>query len=210
MSTKEIYNNIANEFDRCRTKIWPCTSRFLNQFNVGSTVLDIGCGNGKNMVNESISFTGIDFSHELVKICQHKRLNVIEADMTCMPFDDESFDGFISIASYHHLDNDTDRKKALHEMHRILKKKGKGIIVVWAKEQDDTSKFVFNTTYTHNNQFGMDEYVLWKSRTGRVHTRYYHIYENDDLKNEINFFCPNLTVDFVGWEKGNWYAHVSK
>ena len=63
--------------------------------------------------------------------------------MTSIPYKDNMFDGFIAVASYHHLDNDNDRKSTLNEMYRILKSKGIGLIVVWAMEQGNKSKFKF-------------------------------------------------------------------
>jgi alkylated DNA repair protein alkB family protein 8 len=118
--TKEIYNNIADEFDLYRVKVWPCVARFLNQFNNNDMILDIGCGNGKNMLNHK-NMKGIDLSNRLVEICKSKNLDVVEASMTMIPFDNDMFDAFIAVASYHHLDNDNDRMKTLNEMYRILK-----------------------------------------------------------------------------------------
>jgi ubiquinone/menaquinone biosynthesis C-methylase UbiE len=208
MQTKEIYNEIADEFDMYRTKIWPCVSRFLKSKISKSSILDIGCGNGKNMVDtDLLTFTGIDFSNSLVAICQKKGLNVIEADMRCLPFNDNTFDGFISIASYHHLENDQDRQQALHEMYRVLKPDGTGLIVVWAKEQDG-SKFNFVGT-SGQNQFGLDEIVPWKSKNNCEYKRYYHIYQKNDLVDEIKAFS-SFIIENIGFEKGNWYVHLKK
>jgi ubiquinone/menaquinone biosynthesis C-methylase UbiE len=38
---------------------------------------------------------GIDFSHKLISICKNKNLDVIEASMTNIPFEDNIFDGAI-------------------------------------------------------------------------------------------------------------------
>lgn len=92
--------------------------------------------------------------------------------MTQLPFEDNTFDAFIAVASYHHLDNDYDRKKTLDEMYRILKPDGKGFIVVWAMDQGERSKFHFTKS---------DEFVEWKSSTGKVYNRYYHIYREGEL-----------------------------
>jgi len=159
------------------------------------------------MMYNNLQFTGVDFCPALVDICRQKGLTAVESDMTALPFSDASFDGFIAVASYHHLDNDESRKKALDEMHRILKKGGRGLIVVWAKEQDK-SKFIFESTIK-TGKYGFDEKVIWKSK-GTPYARYYHIYEKDDLQNEINDFCPCFKTDTAGWEKGNWFLQLQK
>lgn len=201
--TKNIYNQIAKVFDVTRIRIWPCVRNFINGLPSGSNILDIGCGNGKNMsIRSDITFKGIDISDELVKICNNKGLDVIESSMTSLPFPDNSFDAFIAVASYHHLSNDELRKQALNEMYRVLKNSGKGLIVVWALEQPDDSTFDFKLK---------DEKVKWTCRiTGNTFWRYYHIYQDGDLINEINQLEPRFQIEKIGWEKGNWYVHLIK
>lgn len=201
-TTKEIYNIIADEFDLYRVTVWPCVSKFLSNFNSKDLLLDIGCGNGKNIIgNKHLNFKGIDFSDKLVSICKAKNMDVVEASMTSIPYDDNMFDGFIAVASYHHLDNDNDRMKTLNEMYRILKPGSKGLIVVWAMEQGIKTKFKF----TKEN-----EMVLWKSRSGNIYERYYHIYKKHDLVNEIQRLKPEFKIVYEGWEEGNWYVYVEK
>ena len=198
----EIYNMIADEFDLFRTKVWPCVSRFLNSLPSNSNVLDIGCGNGKNFTaRNDINMVGIDLAEQFIKICKAKGYNVYNASMTQLPFKDNTFDAFIAVASYHHLDNDYDRKKTLDEMYRVLKPNGVGLIVVWAMHQGDRSKFHFTKT---------DEFVEWKSSTGKVYNRYYHIYRDGDLKEEIERLKPEFLVGCIEWEKGNYYTKLTK
>ena len=198
----DIYNEIASEFDLFRTKVWPCVSSFLNNLPSNSNVLDIGCGNGKNFTaRNDINMTGIDLTENFVTICKAKGYNVSCASMTQLPFEDNTFDAFIAVASYHHLDNDNDRKRTLDEMHRVLKPNGMGLIVVWAMEQGDRSKFHFTKT---------DEFVEWRSHTGKVYNRYYHIYREGDLKEEVLRLKPEFIVGDIGWQKGNYYTVLTK
>jgi len=202
MQTKEIYNMIATEFDLYRVKVWPCVKNYLKDFTNKDLILDIGCGNGKNIVgNPQLNIMGIDFSEKLVEICHSKKLNVVLASMTSIPYNNNMFDGFIAVASYHHLENDINRRSALNEMYRILKPGGTGLIVVWAMEQGNRSKFVFKNT---------DELVLWKSRNGTQYERYYHIYKKGDLVEEINRLEPRFKVLICDWEAGNWYIVIQK
>ena len=202
MQTKEIYNNIATEFDLYRVKVWPCVKNYLKDFNDTNLILDIGCGNGKNIVgNPQLNIMGIDFSEKLVEICHSKKLNVTLASMTAIPYNNDMFDGFIAVASYHHLENDNDRKLTLNSMYRILKPGGTGLIVVWAMEQGNRSKFQF---------YKKDMLVPWKSRNGTQYERYYHIYRKGDLVEEINRLEPRFKVLICDWEAGNWYIILQK
>jgi ubiquinone/menaquinone biosynthesis C-methylase UbiE len=162
----------ADEFDKTRISLWDCVIYFLNSFEKGSKVLDIGCGNGKYMkYRNDIIMKGIDISINLVEICKNKGFDVIKVSMTEIPYDDNSFDGFISIASYHHLDNDEDRKRTLDEMYRILKIGGIDFIEVWGQEQSNNiNKNALNFKRKSN-------LVKWTSiKTGEVYYRYYNIY----------------------------------
>jgi tRNA (uracil-5-)-methyltransferase TRM9 len=210
---KIVYNEIAPDFERTRVSVWPCVYNFLDMFKCDDYLLDIGCGNGKNMLyRDDLRFKGIDLSDELVKICQSKKLDVIEASMTRLPFKDNTFDGSIAVASYHHLDNDIDRKQTLDEIYRTLKPKAKCLIVVWAMEQPIDSKFHFTKS---------DELVRWQYNKKqdkklldtlftKIYYRYYHIYSKHDLVNEITRLKPEFLIEKEGWEKGNWYVVISK
>jgi SAM-dependent methyltransferase len=193
---KEIYNEIAEDFSSTRYKMWPCVKTFLFKIDSNKLILDIGCGNGKNMTSNH-KFKGLDISEKLVDICKKKGLDAIQGSMTDIPYEDIMFDNFIAVASYHHLDNDIDRQKTLNEMYRILVKDGIGLIVVWSLEQDLDSRFNFTKR---------DEIVSWKA----THNRYYHIYGKGDLVEEINRLEPRFTIIYEGWEKGNWIIYIQK
>jgi len=205
MNIETFYNTIASEFDKTRVRLWPCVTKYLDLFKTDSYVLDIGCGNGKYMkYRKDLNIIGIDISIELVKICINKQLNVIHGNMTSLPFNNNTFDGLLVVASYHHLDNETDRKQSLNEMYRVLKKNGLCFIEVWGKEQEDeTNK---NTKFKNNTNM-----VKWTSiNTGETYYRYYNIYSKNELVNEINKFKPEFTVLDNGYEKGNYYIILKK
>lgn len=194
---EEVYNRIANQFDYTRHRIWGSVKKFMNSLQPNSRVLEVGCGNGKNMLyRNDLNFYGIDISEQQVNICKNKNLRVVKSDMTDLPFDDNIFDYEICIATYHHLDNDVDRQKALDEMYRTLKIGGKILITVWAMEQEPDSNFNFNLS---------DEMVPWKSKDdGNTYLRYYHIYRKNELQEEINRLYPLFQVESIEYELGNW------
>jgi tRNA (uracil-5-)-methyltransferase TRM9 len=203
MSVKDIYNTIAPEFDRTRRVAWPCVERFISSVPIGTTALDIGCGNGRHMTLRAteIAWTGLDISESFVSICKQKGFNVIQGSMTELPFADETFDATMCIAAYHHLQTEAERAKTLSEAWRVLKPGGHHFMTVWAMEQPHNSKFHF---------VERDTYVPWKSSDGTTHQRYYRIYAAGDLEAEIRHHEPRFNVQIVGIERGNWYALLSK
>ena len=203
LSVKEVYNKIANHFNHSRQRIWGSVKLFIDSLPAGASVLELGCGNGKNMLHRSdIHMTGIDISTEQVRICRTKQLDVKEGCITSLNFPTESFDNMLCIATYHHLDNDGDRQKALQEMYRCLRPGGTILLTVWAMEQPDTSTFHFTKT---------DELVPWNSKDdGNIYLRYYHIYNKGDLYEEITRLCPEFTWLSGDWELGNWYCILQK
>ena len=206
MDIETFYNTIADEFDKTRVRLWTCVKNYLDTFETNSYILDIGAGNGKYInYRDDLIMKGIDISIELVKICNNKNLDVIHGNMTNLPFEDNIFDGLLCVAVFHHLDNDEDRKKSLNEMYRVLKVGGKCFIEVWAKEQNDNSNK--NTLeFKKNNNL-----VQWKSiKTKEIYYRYYNIYSNNELMEEIIRLKPEFKINSFGYEKGNYYIILEK
>ena len=204
LSVEQVYDKIAAHFDVSRQRVWGSVKLFLNSLSAKSSVLDIGCGNGKNMLfRKDLIMQGIDISNEQVKICQKKNLTASVASMTNLPFPHNTFDNMLCIATYHHLDNDIERQTSLKEMYRCLKPNGQILITVWALEQHSDSTFRFSKS---------DELVPWTTQSGETFYRYYHIYRKDELLEEINRLYPAFLNEKtqVGWELGNWYIILTK
>ena len=144
------------------------------------------------ITNKSIKVIGIDFSEKLLEVCRNKLLNVKNADIRNLPFDDNSFDYVISIAVIHHLSIEKDRYKSINEMLRVCKPGGKILISIWALEQPSNSRFNF---VLGNN------YVKWINTQ-----RYYYIY---DTKTIINFLKP-YNVESLILDQGNFFINIIK
>jgi len=201
-SVNNFYQKNATNFSRTRVCPWPATRKFLDRLPSESTVLDIGCGNGRNMFYRGdINISGLEISDELCNIVRNKGGHVTNGNMTNLPFDNNSFDYIICIAVYHHLDNNDDRKKALNEMYRVLKPGGKIFIQVWAMEQPMNSKRKFTKR---------DEMVSWKNKDGTILYRYYRIYPKGELEKEIVNLEPNFNIHSIIYEEGNWINIISK
>lgn len=202
LSTKEIYDKIASEFDTTRVRIWGSVKKFLTSLEPNSFLLDNGCGNGKNILyRPDLNFVGIDISDEQVNICLKKGIDAEVCSMTALSFPDNYFDNMICIASYHHLDNDLDRALSLNEMYRCIKPNGRILLTVWAKEQFEGSTFNFTSE---------NEKVPWKSKDGNIYYRYYHIYSKGDLEKEVTRLAPKFKIEDCGYELGNWWIILAK
>ena len=191
-SVIDVYNKIAHHFDVTRFNYWSWVTDFVLSLNTNSDILDIGCGNGRNMTYKEHNFKGVDTSEEFVKICKSKNLDVIEGDMCDLPFQDKQFDAILSIASFHHLSTYDRRNIAVREMVRILKPSGLILLSVWSINQPEKTRRKF-----HN--YG-DTLVSW-NKDGEVYQRYYYIFEIDEIKQY--FIENNLIIVKHFWDYGN-------
>lgn len=78
---------------------------------------------------------GCDHSFGLMDICHKRGFEVLQCDCLYLPYKDDSMDAAISIAVIHHLSTQERRRRAISEMVRVLRPKGRGLIYVWAMEQ---------------------------------------------------------------------------
>lgn len=179
----DVYQEIAEHFDVTRVNKWTWVEDYLNKLKPNSLVLDLGCGNGRNMNHDNIRFIGVDNCDNFVKICNDKGLNVINSNITKVNMENEKVDSIICIAVFHHLSTFENRVKALSEMKRLLKPGGKILLSVWSINQPYKTRRKFNS-YGNN-------IVLWNSY-GKVYERYYYIFKINEIKSLfrlVGFSC---------------------
>ena len=140
---KNIYEIIAKHFNNTRTYTWDWVSDFIDNLQNNSLVYDLGCGNGRNMINKNINFIGIDNCDNFIEICKKKNLNVINANITKIPLPDNSADAIICIATFHHLYTNENRLTALKEIKRLIKPNCKILISVWSINQPKKTRKIF-------------------------------------------------------------------
>ncbi len=201
---REVYNKISNDFDDTRYRVWTCTSRFMDPLEKGLNGLEVGCGNGKNILyrKDDLNIKGIDICDKLVEICKQKNLDVIQGNMNQLPFKDESFDFVYCIAVLHHLKTSQERIQALNEIFRVCKRGGKIFVLVWAFEQDESAKRKFKT---------QDELVPWNCREdGKTYYRFYHLYVKNELEEEFNSTDYSFNPYENFYELGNWGIMCTK
>ena len=196
-NVNKIYDIIANDFSRTRYSVWKSVEDFINSFPIETQFLEIGCGNGKNMLLRPQYFTGCDFCGEFLKICKEKKLNVLQCCATHLPFKDNTFDATLSVAVIHHLMTHERRQKAISEQIRVTKVGGKILIEVWGFEN--------NNRVIDGNQNSM---VPWKYK-GHIYNRYYHFFKKEELFNIVKTF-KNIILEKIYWEKYNWIVILKK
>ena len=179
----DIYEEIAGHFDKTRYIPWSKVKEFTDRFDSNSIVADVGCGNGKNCLINTVSkscYIGFDIVYNFIEICKKKGIRAIKSDVTDIKSCDNMFTHTMCIAVLHHLCNEERRIKAITELFRITVSKGLILIYVWAKEQD---KFKNNTK--------KDVFVPWNmqkkynNNSQDIYYRYYHLFEKNELENLI-------------------------
>jgi len=193
-NVKNIYANIEIEFSDKRYNKWDWIEEFINKNKFGSTILDVGCGNGRNMINNNYIFYGIDNCNNFINIATQKKLNVLLSDMTRIPFINNYFDAIISIASFHHLSTIDRREQCLNELNRILKPNGQLLFSVWSINQSHNKKL--NNKFIHG-----DNIVPWKDSKGNIKgNRYYYIFNIEEIKQLLEKY---FVIENHFWNHGN-------
>ena len=221
-SIQKTYNDIAAEFDITRYKPWPQTVEFINDFPENSLILDLGCGNGRNMVYiKSLScgykVIGLDLSVRMLRLAKNKLgtqdfnkdSEFILGDVIKLPFRDSVFDGIIFVATLHHLPSSEQRLASVLELERCLKPGGKGFIGVWDFEQErfaDELKKQLKEPPTRG-EFG-DVLVPWTGKRGGIHQRFYHLFYKNELEELLG--KTNLTIEKLFRAADNHHAVVRK
>lgn len=196
---KNVYQKIACEFSKTRYKVWDSVKEFIDKIPSNSSLIEIGCGNGKNLYRNDLNSIGVDNCVEFLNICHLKGLNVKKMDCCDIKFEDHTFDNAISIAVFHHLTSSERRIQAFDEMIRILKPGGRGLVTFWSLENQ--VKYTFNEG---------DNLVSWKHKTGMIYQRFYFVYSERLLNELIQLFETKIHVAKTYNDKGNWYIEFEK
>lgn len=197
---KNVYEKIACDFSKTRYKVWDNVKIFIDKIPTNSKLIEIGCGNGKNLYRNDIYSVGIDNCDEFLKICNLKGLNVKNMDCCDLIFDNNTFNTAISIAVFHHLTSLERRIKALDEMIRILKPGGTGLLTLWSMENQIKRNFIEG-----------DNIVTWNHKdTGIIYERFYYVYSERLLHEFIALFEKKIKIKEMYNDKGNWYVEFEK
>jgi len=185
---ESTYDEISENWDTKRQHYWKPVVKFIEQIKdkKKKTFLDLGCGGGRHLelaLKEGFpkeNLTGSDISKNQLKIVSEKGFKTSKANLTELPFEDESFDEIVCIAAHHHLLDKENQLNSLYEMRRILKKGGRILLANWFPEKEFLKKQIkkgkFNF-YSDNKQKVRVTYTL----DGKKLDRYYYLFEENEL-----------------------------
>ncbi|MBC7128747.1 MAG: class I SAM-dependent methyltransferase [Thermoplasmatales archaeon] len=209
------WDKIAGDFDAKRKFPWKECLDFIS--SISGTCLDLGCGGGRHLaaMKEKCFAVGADISFSMLEIAREKAGDafLVCCDARNLPFLDETFDNALFIAALHNIEGKEERRKALSELRRILKKEGRAIISVWAKWQD---RFIFHFIkkfFKKQGEHG-DILVPWK-KNGEEIMRFYHLYSMIEFKKELKESGFKIEKAWSvkkasKWLKDNHFAIVRK
>ena len=194
------YREIASHFTATRVYTWPKIEEFIKSLHSGTTIYDIGCGNGRNLnLRDDCRFIGCDNCLPLLSEASKKNPNCFYGDNLCLPFKDNCAQAVLSVAVIHHFSTLDRRIQALRELFRILEPGGNILIYVWSYEQD---KF---------KDFSQDALVPWnEQKTGLIYKRYYYLFKKGELDDLISQNFSNIVIKESGEQCHNYYILALK
>lgn len=126
---REYYDNFSSTYEKGRYEGYhllldELEVACLNDYIIGKKVLECGCGTG--LILQCISLIaeeaiGIDLSEGMLQLAKSRNLNVQQASVTELPFEDKYFDVVCSFKVLAHVE---EIEKALSEMARVTKPGG--------------------------------------------------------------------------------------
>jgi SAM-dependent methyltransferase len=170
------FDEIAEEFDATRTHPWPETLLFASLLPPRSRVLDLACGNGRNMAafeERGHSVLGLDASRSLLERAAANvgALSLVRGDAVHTPLRPLSVDAVHCVAAIHHLPSEGERRQTVAEIVRVLRPRGLVLLSAWAIEQ---KRF--------EGASGQDLEVPWRRRDGTPVPRFYHLFRGGELE----------------------------
>jgi SAM-dependent methyltransferase len=96
----------------------------LDNVNGGSVCLNVGSGDTLldcGLSDRFRKYISIDLNRYIIAT-NNPAIEFVQADITCAPFKDETFDTILAISTIEHIDNDID---CITEIQRLLKPTGK-------------------------------------------------------------------------------------
>lgn len=128
--TIESYDKTINYYIENVKDLHPYkeSKSFLYLLDKKSSILDIGCGYGRDskiFADKGFKVTGIDLSKKMVKIARKlvKNADFKAMNMMTLNLKKESFDAIWANAAFCHISK-KDIPKAIKEAYRVLKKNG--------------------------------------------------------------------------------------
>ncbi|MGC8587329.1 MAG: ubiquinone/menaquinone biosynthesis methyltransferase [Candidatus Micrarchaeia archaeon] len=152
-------------------------------------VLDVATGTGSVAIDiarkhKDFKVTGIDFNKEMLGVAREKSVGLknvryVEADAESLSLADGSFDAVVSAFS---LGNFNDAGKAIEEMHRVLSKGGRLVLLDMSKRRSAIAKKLAGMYYYARLAPALNN-MMRKEVEEYIHSSYFEV----DANNIISF-----------------------
>lgn len=136
----------------------PTKIKYIKQFRIGTTVLDIGCGLGqysKYLTKKGVQVIAIDIEN---RFKDKNGFVFCKASGDALPFKDKSFDTVLIFDVLEHIKND---ERVLSELQRVTK-----CVIGSVPNKDDEKLHKYNLTFKHHiDKTHFREYTLYEMKT---------------------------------------------
>lgn len=203
-----VYDRIATHFSQTREYAWPEVESFisdeLDRCGGVGRALDLGCGNGRHaqlLAENGAEVVGLDVSRGLLGEARQRAadrafsVDLVHGDAGRLPFQNDQFSQVVYVATLHHLPTREARRASLSEIGRVLEPGGRGLVSAWSTAHDR-----FEATD------GFDTTVDWTLPGGEQVGRYYHIYDPEEFRADLD--AASVEVVDCRVSSGNCYAVV--
>jgi len=222
ISLQKTYNEIAAEFDVTRYSPWPQTVDFITELPDNCSILDLGCGNGRNSIYlaslaRGFKIMAIDFSVKMLRIAKNKtqqqkldrNIEFALGDIAKLPLATGSIDNAIFVATLHHLPSAELRLQSLIDLERCLKPGGRAFVSVWDFEQERFEKELAEQLKEPptDREFG-DVFVPWTGKRSANQQRFYHLFYKDEFEKLMN--QTELKIEKLFRAAENYHAVLRK
>lgn len=126
----------------------------IKRFVRGKKILDIGTGTGRVLeflADQPLELIGADVSKHMLAACETKlgkKVTLVQAECTNLPFENESFDTIISIDLLTHIH---EWKESLKEWIRVLRPNGRIIFDAWSADHAEYASKKYGIDYVKAN-----------------------------------------------------------
>lgn len=197
------YSAIAEQFSKTRQYAWDDFSLFLPYLRDNSSILDVGCGNGRLLdffhANHcAISYTGVDVATPFLQIAQetHPDFHFVHGSLPGpLPFPDQSFDISFAIAVFHHIPKPFQLASA-RELFRVTRNSGRIFVSVWNLFQKRFRWHRFRafsrSIYTFSAYGFRDLFIPWSDSGVQRYCYAFRPQELRDIFTQAGFQCEQL------------------
>lgn len=207
MNSIQYFDSIAEKWNVIRSEYFEERLKYklLSLTNIKDKVVaDLGCGTGfvsLALVNEASIVFSVDNSSNMLKQLKnnalsknYKNLYLIKSSLDNLTLFDESVDIIFINMALHHI---KDAKKAISEMHRVLKKDG---VVIISDVREHDGEWAREEMFDEWLGFSNKQIINWLEETG---------FNNIEIEN-TDLSCKGYSSKGEYTETGIFIAKATK